>query len=105
MEKMGKLIDLEMDDDDALDHAIPMPGGERHVPHYPYGMRVSMDKPTLEKLGLHDDLAKGAIAVGDTIHLRSLAKVTHISHDEQSGHRMEMQITHVFEPVEDEDKE
>jgi hypothetical protein len=82
-----------------------MPDGGRHVPQYPYGMRVSMDKHTLEKTGLHDDIAKGAITVGDTLHLRSLAKVTHISHDEGSGHRMEMQITHIFEPVEDEDKE
>lgn len=105
MDNMGNLVDLEFDDDNALDMAIPMSDGERHVPQYPYGMRISMDKATVEKLGMEPDLTSGAIKVGDTLHLRTLARVTSISHDEASGHRVEMQITHIFEPVEDEDNE
>lgn len=104
MENMGNLVDLELDDDSALDMAIPTTAGGRHVPQYPYGLRVSMESATLDKLSLKADIAGGDVTVGDTLHLRTLAKVTSISQDE-NGCRVEMQITHIFEPVEDEDTE
>lgn len=100
MDSMGKLISVEMDDDDQLD--APRIGGE--IPMYPYGQRLSFDNATLVKLDLVGDLTSGQIERGDTLHLRCLAEVTSITHD-QGGCRMELQITHYFQPIEDEDKE
>lgn len=79
--------------------AMPFPSGG---PDYPYGLCISFDSETVEKLALDDD-----VQVGDMIHLHCMAKVTSVSvsDNEQSGPccRYELQITHIA--AEDEDGE
>lgn len=81
--------------------------GGPSVPQYPYGLCISMEDDTLEKLGLGDDLPE----VGEIVHLMGLAKVTSASSREEiqadgtkkTCRRVELQITHL--KAEDEDDE
>lgn len=67
------------------------------VPTYPWGMCLSLDDDTLEKLGLDGDLPD----VGDVIHFTALASVTSASKNERTTDtgekevckRIELQIT------------
>lgn len=77
------------------------------VPAYPYGLCISLDEETLEKLGLDGDLPD----VGEMVHLVCMAKVTSARQDEsvaadgskKISRRVELQITHMA--AEDEDRE
>ena len=84
----SKLVDMEMDDDDALDCACPIPMPNRQT--YPYGLRICLTHKELAKLGLDADCN-----VGDMIDLRCFAAVTSISkNDSGNGEdcRIELQI-------------
>jgi hypothetical protein len=85
----SKLIDMEMDDEDVLDHPMPISMPERAS--YPYGLRICLTHRELKKLGLDADCE-----VGDMIDLRAFATVTSVStsDDGNSGAqcRIELQI-------------
>jgi hypothetical protein len=74
-------------------------------PLYPYGLCISFDEDTLEKLGLDGELPK----VGMMIHLIAMAKVTSVSQNEreksdgskENCSRVELQITHLATENED----
>ena len=84
----SKLVDMEMDDEDALDAVMPIAMPDR--PRYPYGLRICLTHKELEKLGLDADCN-----VGDMIDLRCFAEVTSVSKN-QTEHgdecRIELQI-------------
>lgn len=86
--------------DEADKCAAPCPPASE-APIYPYGMCLSLDDETLDKLKLDADCD-----VGDVIHLCCLAKVTSCSkHDTSEGakRRIELQVTDIA--LEDEDQE
>lgn len=64
---------------------------------YPYGMRISLDHDSLEKLGMHE----GAMpSVGDEMHIHAKTKVQRTSEDQHEGdskkkRHIELQITHM----------
>ena len=95
----SKLVDMEMDDDEKLDRAIPeMP----LAPDYPWGLRISLTEKELEKLGLDADCD-----IGDMIDLRAFAVVTSVSKNKSTegadSCRVELQIEKMA--VESEDEE
>lgn len=62
-------------------------GGE----DYPYGLSISLDADTIEKLGLGNDLK-----VGDIVELRAKAKVQRMSQSSSEGYEsrdLSLQIT------------
>lgn len=83
-------------------------GGNPQTPVYPYGLCISFDEETLEKLGMGDDELP---EVGDMIHLIGMAKVTSVNQNEMEDaggnktvkKRIELQFTHLA--AEDEDDE
>lgn len=69
----SKLIDLELDDHDRGElpgTPLPMPSRQKM---YPWGLAISFDHKTLEKLGL--DVPE----VGDLLDARIFAEVTNVS--------------------------
>ena len=90
----GKMVDMEMDDEAKLD--APMPIAMLEKPQYPYGLRICLNSPELEKLGLDADCD-----LGDTIDMRAFAEVTCVS-KEGDNCRVELQIQKLA--VESEDK-
>lgn len=85
----SKMVDMEMDDEDALDTVCPIPMPER--PRYPYGLRICLTDKELAKLGLEADCD-----IGDVIDLRAFAVVTSCSQNKTEGGedecRVELQI-------------
>jgi len=77
------------------------------VPTYPYGLCISLDEETMDKLGIDGDLPE----VGEMIHFCAMARVTSASMNEREGAdgtketccRVELQITHLG--LENEDEE
>lgn len=70
---------------------------------YPYGLCISLDQESLEKLELVDELQ-----IGDMIHLFCLAEVTSISKnttDKGEQNRAELQIKFMAADEEDEENE
>lgn len=92
---LGKLIDMEMDDERQLDHPMPiaMPARAR----YPYGLRICLCDDELKKLGLDADCD-----VGDYLDIRAFATVMSV-HKEDGNSRVELQIEKMA--VEKEDDE
>lgn len=89
-----KFINLELDDDDRLDMAMPiMPQG----PEYPPGLRICLCDGELRKLDLEADPD-----IGDTIDIRAFAKVMSFSNYD-GKRRVELQITDLA--IEDENQE
>ena len=97
MEKLPPMIDMRSDNDGDEN---PFSGA------YPYGLCISLGNNELEKLGLDPEDCE----VGDMLHIHALAKVTSVSCHDREGqdgecHRIELQITHFMDDVEDEDEE
>lgn len=85
-----KFVDMEMDDEDVLDMACPIPIERSKRQTYPYGLRICLTHKELEKLSLGDDCD-----VGDVIDLRAFAVVTSVSSNDVGGGkecRVELQI-------------
>lgn len=79
--------DMELDDEDQLDMAIP---AIPEKPRYPYGLRICLTHKELEKLGLKADCA-----IGDVIDLRAFATVTSCTMNQTTNGsecRVELQI-------------
>ena len=87
---MAKMIDLKQSKSAREKHTSPKMIGESD--RYPYGLSVSLDHDSVEKLGLHKKPPK----VGSKVHLHSHAHVK--SHDITHGedgkprHRIELQL-------------
>ena len=80
----SKLVDMELTDDEKLDASMPIPMPTK--PDYPFGLRICLTNPELEKLGLDADCD-----VGDVIDLRAFAEVTCVSKNGDDC-RVELQI-------------
>ena len=84
----SKLIDLELDDEDQLSAAMPIPMTSK--PKYPFGLRICLTEKELAKLRLDHDCD-----IGDMLHLVVFATVTSVSkHENDDGAccRVELQI-------------
>lgn len=94
------MTDMEMDDEDQLDTAMPIAMPER--PRYPYGLRLCLTGPEFEKLGLDpSEAVKGGI-----VHGHFLARITEVmARDSEGGSdcRVELQIEDLA--IESEDEE
>jgi hypothetical protein len=96
----SKLVDVAYTDEEK---AEKFPGmAEDSAPDYPWGLCLTLDECTLEKLGLEEENPE----IGDMIDLRAFGKVTGIRKDMRDGEAhtcLEIQISHLA--VEDEDDE
>lgn len=70
---------LELDDEDKLDAAMPIPMPSK--PDFPYGCRICLTEKEFEKLGLD---SKDAVIDG-MIHGHFMGRITSVSHTESSG--------------------
>ena len=71
------------------------------LPDYDYGLNISFNQESLDKLGLDDD-----VAVGDFIHIHCFARVTNVNQPPgaEKPDRVSMVMTHIC-CAEDEDEE
>lgn len=94
---LGKLVSMELDDEEKIDFCAPI---ECPRPDYPYGLRITLSEKELKKLGM------AVPQVGEYIDLRAFACVKSVSCDETSSGetcRVELQIEKIA--TENEDKE
>lgn len=90
----GTYAHLELDDDDALDHAISTSDGEKETPRYPWGTRFCLTEVEMAKAGMTEPPDKG-----DILHFSAFAEVTSVTHTDDDGGkrcRVELQITHIL---------
>lgn len=95
----GGLVSLELDDEDKIDTAVP----DLAQPDFPWGTRITLTTPELQKLGIDVKDAK----VGDYFYIYAKACVTSISSsDGPSGpcDRLEAQIEEMSVPDMDDDE-
>ncbi len=92
---MGKLVDMEMDDERQLDHPMPIP---MERARYPYGLRICLCDGELEKLGLGADCDEG-----DYLDIRAFATVISV-HKEAGANRVELQIEKMSVECEDDEE-
>lgn len=99
---MDKMVDMELDDEDIGDMAAPMALPEQ--PRYPYGLRISLNKSDLKKLGLDS----GEAFVGGYVHGHFIGCITSVSINETEhcdDCRVEVQIEQMAIESEDEENE
>lgn len=88
------LVDLAYTHDELKDRMITSPCPISDSPKYPWGLQISLDNKTLEKLNCDFSDWK----VGDVIPLDIIAKVTSVSANETEGGTecsVSLQITHL----------
>ena len=91
---------MELDDEDKLDAAMPIPMPDK--PEYPYGLKICLTQSEFDKLGL--DAADAVI--GGIVHGHFLARITSVSQNENEAgpcSRVEMQIEDLAILSEDEE--
>jgi hypothetical protein len=97
-----KLVDMGLTEEESKEN-IPAAGATPKGPRFPYGLCISLDEQSLNKLIDHDDMPE----VGDRIHFMAFAKVTSVSSNQMEGgeeqRRVELQITEMS--FEDENRE
>jgi hypothetical protein len=94
----GKLVDMEMDDEDQLDYPTPISMPER--PRHPYGLMITLRRQELEKLGLEANCD-----VGDYLDIRAFATVKNV-HKSDDDECVTLQIEKMaVESEDDEDDE
>jgi len=99
---MSVMTSMEMDDDQKLDMVCNYPGLKDDKPEYPYGLRICLTGPELDKLGLSLEEA----FLGGIIHGHFLGKITSLSQnisEDSDSSRVEIQITALC--IESEDAE
>lgn len=103
MPKMRTMVSMELDDEDKLDAAMPIPMPNK--PDYPYGLRICLTHKEFDKLGLDPSEA----VVGGIFHLHGLARITSVSASDGEGGgpscRVEAQIEDLDIESEDEENE
>lgn len=99
---MMPMVSLEMDDEDVLDMACPIPIDVANRPKYPYGTQIVLTDKELAKLGCD----AGEAFVGGMIHIHAMARITSVSSTDTSDgkrDRVELQIEEMC--IEGEDAE
>lgn len=91
--RIPAMVDLKRTPEEKMEDCMPCPSS---ASDYPYGLSISFDGVTLEKLNLENE----DIQPGDLIHFHAMAMVTSVSKNssvnrEADSHRVELQITHV----------
>ena len=93
---MQPMIDMARTEKDVEENSISSP----EAGSYPYGLRISLGKNELEKLGIeHSDLVIGGI-----YHLHAFAKVVTI-YECEGDCNISLQITHLNGESEDAENE
>lgn len=100
-----KMVSMAHTPEEAKEEAAEMMPATASVPKYPYGLCISLDDDSLEKLGLAGDLPQ----VGDVVQFTAMARVTSASQNErETGEgkaeqecRVELQITDMGIPAVD----
>jgi hypothetical protein len=101
MAYMRHMKSMEMDDEDKLDFASPIPMPR---PDYPCGLRISLTEKEFEKLDLDHTEAQ----VGGVVHGHFIGRITSVSQDQRDGEtscRCEIQIEDLEIESEDEENE
>jgi hypothetical protein len=102
MKKFPVMMSMEMDDDEKMDFAPPIPMADKS--EYPYGLRICLTDREFDKLGIdHTYAVRGGI-----FHLHALARITSVStSDGELGGsvRVEAQIEDMAIESEDEENE
>ncbi len=109
MAGFSTMVDMARDPEEVKEDMKPASIETPSAPVYPYGLCISFDEDTLEKLGLDGSLPQ----VGMMIHLAGMAKVTSVSQNEREMPdggkknccRVELQITHLATENEDDEEE
>jgi hypothetical protein len=97
-----KFVDMALDDDDALDMAMPI---QTNRPTYPPNLCIALCNPQIEKLE-EEGLDCDECEVGDTIDLRMLGRVTSVSDcDGPMGRQRRIEIQCLMLACEIEDQE
>ena len=100
MRSFPAMVDLKRDEaDKAKDIGLCMP--KSCEPDYDYGLNLTFNEETIEKLNLDDD-----VSVGDFLHIHAFARVTGVHENEQNGERnrrIELVLTHIASEDEDEE--
>lgn len=99
---MHKMVDMELDDEAIADMSAPMALPEH--PRYPYGLRISLNKSDLKKLGLDSTEA----FVGGYVHGHFVGCITSVSINESEHSedcRVEIQMERLAIESEDEENE
>lgn len=102
MAKMLKMVDMEMDDEEKLDAAMPMPIASPQ--DYPFGLRICLTEKELEKLNLDPEEAE----TGGYIHGHFMGCITSVTSEDRDGKkscRIEIQIESLAIESEDEENE
>ena len=99
----GKMVDMAKTPVEIKEEKAEMavPAMEGDMPKYPWGLCISLDNESLDKLGADADCE-----VGDLVHIMAMAKVTSVSQNETTegtNKRVELQIVQMS--VEDESTE
>lgn len=100
MFKTPPMVDLKRTSADKQETASLLP---YNAPDYPYGLAISLDEESLEKLDVDFD----NVDVDENYHLFILAKITAKSRNESVSGKprrcIELQITHMAAESEDEE--
>ena len=100
MGKLNPMVDMELDDEDKLDAAMPIPMPAK--PDYPYGLRICLTEKELEKL----DLDHSEAFYGGTVHGHFMGRITNIDAGEgENGPRCRIEIQIERLAIESEDDE
>lgn len=100
--KVYPMVSMELDDEDVMDMACPIPIDMKDRQRFPYGLRISLTASELRKMRLDPADA----FVGGLIHMHALARITSVSMNQTEGGddcRVELQIEDMC--IESEDEE
>lgn len=78
------MVSLELDDEDKMDAAMPIPMSSK--PDFPFGTRICLTSTELSKLGLDADCE-----VGEELEFMARARVTSVTKSDMCS-RVELQI-------------
>lgn len=107
MDKLKPMVDMSIspkEEAEKMSTMIGAPVAMPNQPRYPYGLSISLEKDSLEKL----DVDTSDWKVGDVFHLHALAKLTRISQNENEHGEdcsVGLQITHLAGESEDEENQ
>lgn len=96
-----KMVDMLETPEEVKQETVASSPVMDNKPHYPYGLSLSLNKETLEKLGVSE-----LPEIGTMIHIMAMAKVTSVNESASEADHyccVGLQITHMA--LEDEDTE
>jgi Major coat protein-like len=105
MRPIPAMTDMRRTDEEKAETVADMMPTPMNQPDYPYGLCISLNEETLEKLGLDEK----DFDVGDMVHIQGMGLVTSKSTtaNSETGDkcRIEIQITHLASENEDDENE